>query len=108
MSLDLERARRLLRGSAEPTLPVLRESPAAQLPAPEGLRASSGELREVPLQWDPLLRGNVGGYVIERSFERDGPFERIAAVAGRATTAYVDTETSAPAPRKGLAAAAGG
>ena len=103
VSLDLERARRLLRGSAEPALPVLRESPPAQLPAPEGLRASSGELRKVPLQWDPLLRGDVGGYVIERSLERNGRFERIAAVAGRATTAYVDTGASAPAPREGEA-----
>ena len=93
VSLDLERARSLLRGPEEPAVPTLHESPPAQLPAPEGLRATSGELRSIPLQWDPLLRGDVGGYVIERSLQRHGPFERIAAVAGRAITAYVDTGT---------------
>ena len=94
VSLAFDRARSLLRGPEQPALPTLRESPPAQLPAPEGLRATSGELRKVPLQWDPLLRGDVGGYVIERSHERDEPFEPIAAVAGRATTAYIDTGTS--------------
>ncbi len=94
VSLDLERARSLLRGPEEPALPTLHESPPAQLPTPEGLRATSGELRSIPLQWDPLLRGDVGGYVIERSHQHHGPFERIAAVAGRAITAYVDTGTS--------------
>ena len=101
VSIDLERARRLLRGPEKPDLPTLRESPAAQLPAPEGLRTTSGELRKVPLQWDPLLRGDVGGYVIERSDARDGPFERIAALAGRATTAYVDEGASAPGRPEG-------
>ena len=59
VSLDLERARSLLRGPEEPAPPTLHESPPAQLPTPEGLRATSGELRSIPLQWDPLLRGDV-------------------------------------------------
>ena len=59
-SLDLDRARRVLRPEHEPELPKLVEV-AAELPAPEGLRAASGELRAVPLQWDPLLAPGVGG-----------------------------------------------
>ena len=42
------------------------------LAAPEGLRAVSGELRSVPLKWDPLLTGDVGGYVVERAAAREG------------------------------------
>ena len=34
--------------------PALHRSPHADLPSPEGLRAGSGELRSVPLKWDPL------------------------------------------------------
>jgi fibronectin type 3 domain-containing protein len=64
---------------------------AADLPAPEGLRAASGELRAVPLQWDPLLTPRVAGYAIERAPAAEGPFLRIGAVAGNPTTAFVDT-----------------
>lgn len=70
--------------------PALVEDPPADLPAPEGLQAESGGFRAVRLQWEPLLVGRVGGYAIERSFLRDGPFERIAAVHGRFATLYVD------------------
>jgi len=44
----------------------------------------------VPLRWDPLLAGDVGGYAIERSTAADGPFQRIATVMGRFQTAYTD------------------
>lgn len=89
-SLDLERARRVLRGETEPGVPILVDSPPAKLLAPEGLRAASGELREVPLAWDPILTGEVGGYVVERALEEAGPFERIAVVPDRFETAYLD------------------
>ena len=71
----------------------LREEPAADLTAPENLRATSGELRSVPLKWEPLLVGNVGGYLVERAATGDGAFESIAQVVGRLATIYVDRNT---------------
>jgi fibronectin type 3 domain-containing protein len=98
-SFDFERARRYLERTPEPTLPILQEGPAdPDLPPPEGLRAVSGELREVPLKWDPLLTGNVGGYLVERAPTREGPFERLAPVAGALATTYIDHITAAPQP----------
>jgi fibronectin type 3 domain-containing protein len=88
-SLDLDRARRVLRAPRPLEVPPLVEA-GADLPAPEGLRATSGELRSVPLQWDPLLTPRVAGYAVERADAAEGPFVRIAAVAGNATTVYVD------------------
>jgi len=90
-SLDVDRARRVLRQERTPALPPLVES-AADLPAPEGLRATSGELRAVPLQWDPLLTPGVAGYAIERGLAEDGPFVRMGVVAGNATSAYLDDD----------------
>jgi len=97
-SLDFDRARHLLDRPPAQAVPVLQSGPAtAALPAPEGLRATSGELRMVPLKWDPVLTGAVGGYVIERSQRREGPFERLAVVPGALTTTYVDAIASVPA-----------
>lgn len=90
MDLDLGAARRVLRIRDSKPPPVLEETPSAELRAPEGLRASSGELRAVPLKWDPLLTGDVAGYVVERGSEREGPFDRLAAVEGRLATVYLD------------------
>jgi len=66
---------------------------AVDLQAPEGLRAVSGELRMIPLKWEPLLVGDIGGYVVERASERDGHFERLARIPGRLTTIYLDQKT---------------
>ncbi len=90
-SLDVDRARRVLRPERSPAVPPLVEA-AADLPAPEGLRATSGELRAVPLQWDPLLTPGVAGYAIERAALADGPFVRIGAVVGNAVPAYLDDD----------------
>ena len=70
-----------------------REDPAVDLAAPENLRATSGELRAVPLKWEPLLVGDVGGYLVERAATREGPFERIAQTRGRLATTYIDRDT---------------
>ncbi|HEY5656727.1 MAG TPA: hypothetical protein VIY27_02955 [Myxococcota bacterium] len=70
--------------------PPLVEIPAANLPAPEILRATSGEYRMIPLKWDPLLHGNAGGYLIEQSAQREGPFARLAEIRGRGSISYVD------------------
>ena len=88
-SLDVDLARRVLQPPRPPPVPPLLEA-AAGLPVPEGLRATSGELRSVPLQWDPLLTPSVAGYAVERALAAEGPFVRIAAVAGNAATAFVD------------------
>jgi fibronectin type 3 domain-containing protein len=98
--LDVERARELFRGAEEPNIPVLVEIHAAGLPAPEGLRAISGQLRSVPLKWDPLLTSDVCGYVIERAKEKEGPFQRIAAFPGRFENRYVDRGKDL-APKRG-------
>jgi fibronectin type 3 domain-containing protein len=90
-TLDVDRARRWLDTPPEPKLPSFQEETRAALPAPEGLRSTNGELRAVALHWEPLLTGDVGGYAIERAEKREGPFERIAAVPGRATTVFLDT-----------------
>lgn len=107
-SLDVDYARRLLRPARTPALPALVEE-AVDLPAPEGLRAASGELRAVPLQWDPLLTPRVGGYAIERAGDAEGPFTRIGAVAGNAETSFVDrggADASRPAPGSAIGDAA--
>jgi len=89
-SLDLERARRALTRRPQPEAPVLLEGPPSALPAPEGVAATSGQLREVPLQWEPVITGDVGGYVVDRAFAAAGPFTRVALLAGRNTTLWVD------------------
>lgn len=75
-----------LRGSPPPLV----EIPGAALPAPDGLRATSGEYRMIPLKWDPMLHGNAGGYLLERAAERDGAFSRIAEIWGRGSISHVD------------------
>jgi fibronectin type 3 domain-containing protein len=88
--LDVDRARRWLNGPEAPALPRLDPTPRADLPAPERLSATSGELRKVPLSWEPVMTGDVAGYAIERSEQAGGGFEWVAAVVGRANTVYVD------------------
>ena len=92
--LDAGRVLQRLRPPDGPVLPKLGPPGSAELPSPRGIRATSGELRAIPLQWDPLLTGNVGGYAVERSSAREGPFAGVAALAGRSTTAYLDTGPS--------------
>jgi fibronectin type 3 domain-containing protein len=89
-ALDVEGAARLLRSAETPRAPLLREQPAASLPAPEGLRAVAGELRAIPLKWDPVLVGEVGGYVVERAIREKGEFQRIGLVRDRFETSFVD------------------
>ncbi len=78
--------------SRSPELPELHSDPPASLPGPEGLRAIGGELRSVPLKWDPLLAGDVGGYVLERAAQGSEKenFVRVAVTSGRFHTVAVD------------------
>jgi fibronectin type 3 domain-containing protein len=89
-ALDLEGAARVLRSAEAPKRALLRERPAADLPAPEGLRVVSGELRSVPLKWDPVLVGDVAGYVVERALREKGDFQRVGVVDDRFQTSFVD------------------
>jgi hypothetical protein len=89
-TLDIEGARRALRGAQGTPTVILREEPPSDLAAPEGLRAVTGELRAVPLKWDPLLAGDVGGYVVERSVREKGDFQRVGSVTDRFATSFVD------------------
>jgi fibronectin type 3 domain-containing protein len=89
-SLDLERARRLFGPPPTSDVPVLVDSPAADLPAPTGVRTTSGSLREIPVRWDPILAGRVGGYVVERALQEGGPFERVAVLGDRLDTVFID------------------
>lgn len=89
-ALDLERARRLLDRPQPPPVPALRDDDTAALPAVDGLVAISGQLREVPLRWEPVLTGDVAGYVVERADSAKGPFSRLTVVAGRFKTAALD------------------
>lgn len=89
-ALDVERVRSVLVNEKPPEAPVLSEAPPARLGAVEGLRTVSGELRSVPLRWDPVLAGDVGGYAVERATAPEGPFQRIAVVMGRFSISYLD------------------
>lgn len=78
------------RRSPAPAPTPLEALPSAEIPPPEGLRAASGQLRTVPLKWDPRLTSDVAGYVIERAPAREGPFARLVSIEGHLTMFYVD------------------
>ena len=66
--------------------PALVYDPPAELPAPEAVRATSGQYREIPLRWDPVLIPGVAGYVVESALAeaRAVPRARDAARSRRA------------------------
>ncbi len=73
-----------------PEAPPIREDLAGTLPAIEGLLALSGELRAIPLRWQPVLAGPVAGYLVERAASEDGEFERAAVIADGFVARWVD------------------
>jgi fibronectin type 3 domain-containing protein len=87
---DFERLGRAFESTGPPEAPRLTESPPSKLAAPQGLHATSGELRAVPLGWDPVLTGGVKGYVVERALRSGGRFDRIAILPERFATTWVD------------------
>ena len=91
----------LLEPQAAP-LPPIREDAASDLPAVEGLRALSGELRQIPLRWQPVLAGRVAGYVVERARDPEGPFDRAALIGGAFATAFVDRGADIPGAAEAL------
>ena len=65
-------------------------SPPADLPLPEHVRAGDDGYGVIALQWEPVLRSAVAGYVVERAAAQDGRFEPIATLWGRGQSVYVD------------------
>jgi len=70
--------------------PALFYDPPGGLPAPEAVLATSGQYREIPLRWDPVLIPGVAGYVVESSVAALGPFAPRATLRDRGVLAWVD------------------
>ena len=65
------------------------------LVAPEGLRVTSTPDRQVALSWEPVLVGDVAGYVITRAREASGPYLQVGRTSSRfARTRGTRTRTS--------------
>ena len=80
-------------GAVEPAAapePALVYDPPVDLPAPEAVQAASGQYREIPLRWDPVLIPGVAGYVVEGANAAAGPFRVRATLRDRGVLAWVD------------------
>jgi hypothetical protein len=64
--------------------------PPADLLAPEQIHVVNTEERQVTLAWDPVLVGDVAGYVVRRSAESEGPFEPAGRTVSRFGTVFTD------------------
>ncbi len=65
---------------------------------PEGLRVTSNEDRQIALAWDPVLVGDVAGYVILRApAAGDGTYERVGLTRSRFGAVFTDSGASAGA-----------
>jgi len=73
-----------------PPEPALVYDPPTELPAPEAVRATSGQYREIPLRWEPVLIPGVAGYVVESALAETGPFRVRATLRDRGVLAWVD------------------
>jgi fibronectin type 3 domain-containing protein len=80
---------RVRREINERTVQVTYDRPADLVP-PEGLRVTSSEAREIALAWDPILYGDVGGYVVMRSRREGEAFEPVGRTFSRFDTVYTD------------------
>lgn len=68
--------RSLFSGSEPRAAQLTQKKVEVSLPAPDALRATSGELRRVALHWEPVLAREVAGYLVERaSVTSDGKTE---------------------------------
>ena len=62
------------------------------LAAPAALRAEAGELRRVPLVWQPVASRDIAGYVVERAGPGEETYARVAVLTGRFRTSHVDDD----------------
>ena len=72
--------------------PALVYSPPADLPAPEAVRATGGQYREIPLRWNPVLIPGVAGYVVEGAVAPEGPWRVRATLRDRGVLGWVDRD----------------
>src|SRR3990167_10578424 len=61
------------------------ERPADLIP-PERIRITSTADREIWLAWDPVLVGDVAGYVVTRAEDAAGPYQAIGQTLSRFDT----------------------
>ena len=80
------------REAPAPVQPSLLYEPPAELPPPEYLIATSGQYREIPLRWEPALRPDVAGYLLESSLSREGPFLPRTVLRNRGVLAWIDRD----------------
>ncbi|MCX7635983.1 MAG: hypothetical protein N2Z74_09620, partial [Syntrophales bacterium] len=59
-------------------------------PVVTGLKAKSGLVKKVELQWDPPKSLDVVGYILYRSTTKTGKFDQIKKIRDRETTSYTD------------------
>lgn len=59
-------------------------------PTPEGLRAQSGEVKQVSLSWKVRPEKEVKGYCLYRNTKPTGQFEQIVRIKGRENATYTD------------------
>lgn len=64
--------------------------PASDLPAPEGMMVSSTTDRQIALAWDPVLVGDVAGYLILRASVPGEEFAALDRTRSRFDTIFVD------------------
>ncbi len=62
----------------------------ADLLPPEGLRVTSTEDRTISLGWNPILVGDVSGYVVTRSREASADYTSVGRTIDRFNTVYTD------------------
>lgn len=62
----------------------------SDLVPPEGMRVRATHARTVSLAWDPVLVGDVGGYVVMRSKSKTGKFKDVGRTDSRFETIYTD------------------
>lgn len=70
---------------SEPVSSITKDTPGV----PKGLKANSGEVKQVTLMWEPNLEKDIKEYIVFRAVSGDKDFEKIAFVKGKAV--YVDT-----------------
>ncbi len=63
---------------------------ATDLIPPEAIRVTSTEDRSISLAWNPVLIGDIAGYVIARSEQAQGPFAIVGRTKSRFGTVYSD------------------
>lgn len=68
--------------------------PASDLPAPKGVLVTSTSGRQVALAWDPVLVGDVAGYLVLRASGADADLVALEPTRSRFETVFVDTGDS--------------